>query len=177
MRALLAHAPRLYEVAAYLVAARRLGDQAGRAEALFAELVASSAGLCCLQIGARDHKFAPHWTCVDLYDQAAYVDFHYDVQQLQFPDARFDVVVCDAILEHVPAPTTAIRELRRVLKPGGRVWVEVPFNQPYHPSPQDYWRVTPEGLQLWMRDFEPLAAGFAGSAIYNYVFFCGRKPA
>lgn len=42
-----------------------------------------------------------------------------DVQRLPFPDARFDVVVANAMLYHVPDLARAVAELRRVTRPGG----------------------------------------------------------
>jgi SAM-dependent methyltransferase len=49
-----------------------------------------------------------------------------DAYRLPFADATFDVVVAAEILEHLPADTTAMAELARVLKPGGRLAVTVP---------------------------------------------------
>jgi SAM-dependent methyltransferase len=49
-----------------------------------------------------------------------------DVTELSFPDATFDVVVCNHVLEHVPDDRRAMSELRRVLKPGGWALLQVP---------------------------------------------------
>jgi len=43
-----------------------------------------------------------------------------DAKGLPFADGSFDVVVCTQVLEFVPDVTTAIAEIRRVLRPGGR---------------------------------------------------------
>ena len=70
-------------------------------------------------------------------------------------DASFDVVLCTQVLEHCDDPAQAVRELRRVTAPGGRVLASTHGVQVYHPSPVDYWRWTHEGLR---RLFEQNAA-------------------
>lgn len=49
-----------------------------------------------------------------------------DACTLPFPDDVFDVVICSEVLEHLPAYETALDEIARVLRPGGRVGVSVP---------------------------------------------------
>lgn len=44
-----------------------------------------------------------------------------DIQALDFPDNTFDVVHCHQVLQHVADPIQALREMRRVTKPGGVV--------------------------------------------------------
>jgi ubiquinone/menaquinone biosynthesis C-methylase UbiE len=48
-----------------------------------------------------------------------------DAQQLALPDARFDVVLCSLGLMYLPDPGQALREMRRVLRPGGRLVLSV----------------------------------------------------
>jgi len=142
---------------------------------MFLDLICRSKGKSCLQIGARLHKYSDDFVCVDLYDTADYVDYHYDIHDMKFEDGTFDLIVCNAVLEHVISPQLAIEEMSRVLKPGGEIWIEVPLNQPYHPCPDDYWRVTIKGLEVWMKNFEKISSGIFGSMFYNGVYFHGAK--
>jgi SAM-dependent methyltransferase len=50
-----------------------------------------------------------------------------DITRLPFPDASFDLVLCNHVLEHVQEDTKAMRELLRVLTPGGRSIPQVPI--------------------------------------------------
>ncbi|MGH8476453.1 MAG: class I SAM-dependent methyltransferase [Methylococcales bacterium] len=76
----------------------------------------------------------------------ASVDAIASAQHLPFPDATFDCVICTEVLEHIPDPVQALREFRRVLKTGGRLFVTTPFFNPLHEVPHDYYRYTPFAL-------------------------------
>ncbi len=47
-------------------------------------------------------------------------DLHFDIQRIPLPDESFDAVICNHLLEHVADDRQALRELYRVLRPGGR---------------------------------------------------------
>ncbi|MBX2899911.1 MAG: class I SAM-dependent methyltransferase [Cyclobacteriaceae bacterium] len=53
-----------------------------------------------------------------------------DIHQLPFTDNSFDAVLCNHVLEHVADDIKAMRELKRVLKPGGWAILQVPFFSP-----------------------------------------------
>lgn len=50
-----------------------------------------------------------------------------DIQDLQFDDSEFDIIICYHVLEHVEDDFKAMREIYRVLKPGGIVLFQVPI--------------------------------------------------
>jgi len=162
----------------YRHVARDLAVPEAERDRLFEAFLERSQGRPSLQIGAREQKYAPHFVSVDLYDKAPIIDHNYDVHDMPFESASFDFVVCAAVLEHVEYPVKAIAELHRVLRPKGEIWVEVPMDQPYHPSPGDFWRVTHEGMRIWMKDFNESALGLVcmhDSPIYNYIYYHGIK--
>jgi SAM-dependent methyltransferase len=65
---------------------------------------------------------------------------------------RFDVVICEQVLEHVVDPWGAAANLRGLANPGGHVIVSTPFLIKVHElllfGMADYWRFSPRGLQL-----------------------------
>jgi 2-polyprenyl-3-methyl-5-hydroxy-6-metoxy-1,4-benzoquinol methylase len=75
-----------------------------------------------------------------------HADLHGSIDAIPVEDGSFDVVLCLQVLEHVADPEAAVRELRRVVKPGGRVLCSTHGVYPYHPNPDDFWRWTHEGL-------------------------------
>lgn len=81
----------------------------------------------------------------DLY--GASPDVFADAHSLPFADASFDALVCLEVLEHVMDPAQVLREIARVLKPGGRAWLSMPFLYPLHDAPFDFQRYTEFGLR------------------------------
>jgi SAM-dependent methyltransferase len=76
-----------------------------------------------------------------------HADLHGSIDAIPVEDASFDVVLCLQVLEHVPDPAAAVRELRRVVRPGGRVLLSTHGIYPFHPNPDDLWRWTHQGLE------------------------------
>lgn len=108
-----------------------------------------------------------------------HADLFGSVEELPVEDGSFDVVLCTQVLEHVDDPARAVRELRRVTAPGGRVLASTHGVQWYHPSPTDHWRWTHTGLRLlferaadWSSlSVEPAAGTASGLAmlVSNYA--------
>jgi SAM-dependent methyltransferase len=51
----------------------------------------------------------------------------FDLQHAPYPDRSFDWIICNHVLEHVPDDRKAMREIYRMLKPGGRSILQVPL--------------------------------------------------
>lgn len=96
------------------------------------------------------------------------VDAVADVEDLPYPDGSFGTVLALNTFEHVPRFWRGFEEVRRVLRPDGAVLVTVPFYFHIHAHPSDYWRFTPEALELLLADYPHRVIGRQGPA---------RKPA
>ena len=71
----------------------------------------------------------------------------------QIEDSRYDAVFCTEVLEHTAYPFDAVREMRRILKPGGTLFLSTPFNFRIHGPLPDYWRFTEHAIRLMLSDF------------------------
>ena len=88
------------------------------------------------------------------------VDVVADAELLPFRAAVFQRVECDAVLEHVRRPERVMREIERVLQPGGYAHLVTPFCHPFHEYPKDYRRFTPDGLKELAGGLDVVAEGW-----------------
>ena len=70
-----------------------------------------------------------------------------DLLAIPLLDGAFDTVVCTQVIQHVPDPGLALREIARVLRPGGRLILSAPHLVWLHNEPHDYFRFTVHGLR------------------------------
>lgn len=78
------------------------------------------------------------------------VDVQCDLNRtIALPDAFADTVLCTDVLEHLFEPQRAWNEIARILKPGGKAIVGVPFLYWIHEAPHDYHRYTAFALRQY----------------------------
>jgi SAM-dependent methyltransferase len=94
-------------------------------------------------------RYFTSWTSVDV--PASLHDISVDVlaaaDNLPFEDGSYECIICTEVLEHCPHPTAVVKEMYRVLKPGGKVFLTTPFLVPLHEMPYDFFRYTPTSLK------------------------------
>lgn len=82
----------------------------------------------------------------------------FDAHNIPYQDNTFDLVVIQAVLEHVVSPEIVVNEIYRTLKDGGLVYSEIPFMQQVHGGKYDFQRYTFLGQEILFRNFEKIDA-------------------
>ena len=82
-----------------------------------------------------------------------------------------DAVVIQAVLEHVLDPDQVVREIHRVLRPGGLIYAETPFLQQVHAGPYDFTRYTASGRRAVFRS---RTAGVLARAAFSWLLSLDR---
>jgi SAM-dependent methyltransferase len=78
------------------------------------------------------------------YSNLDYVGF---LHEMPIEDEIFDAVLCTQVLEHLEWPRESVKEMHRIIKPGGKLYMTVPMAQNEHQVPYDFFRYTSYGLE------------------------------
>ena len=76
----------------------------------------------------------------------ANLDYVGSLHEMPIGDEVFDAVLCTQVLEHLEWPRESVKEMHRVLKPGGKLYMTVPMAQNEHQVPYDFFRYTSYGI-------------------------------
>jgi hypothetical protein len=66
----------------------------------------------------------------------------------QLGGRRFGTIFCLSVMEHCMQPFAMADNLTRLLLPGGKLCISVPFAYQFHAYPSDFWRFTHEGVKI-----------------------------
>lgn len=105
-------------------------------------------------------------------------DIAADITSIPIPDATYDLVLCHRVLEHVVDDVAAMREMHRILRPGGVLNLSVP--QAAHLDRTSEWLVQDESHHMHVRHYgldiaDRLAsAGFSHVSVVDWLL---RRPA
>jgi SAM-dependent methyltransferase len=109
------------------------------------------------------------------------VDQLADVEALPYADSSVGTVIAMNTFEHVPRFWRGVEEVHRVLRPDGAVLISCPFYFHIHAHPSDYWRFTPEALEVLLCNYPTKIVGWQGPAkrpanVWALAFREGRPP-
>ena len=79
-------------------------------------------------------------------------DLFWDGLHMPLEDASVDSAMATEVLEHCPEPAVLLSEACRVLRPGGLLFLTVPFLWPLHDVPHDEYRYTPFALERLLKN-------------------------
>lgn len=127
-----------------------------------------------LNIGSGNSPRHEKVVNVDMMDYEN-VDIVCDIHHLPFKDNSIDAVMSVAVMEHVREPAFVLKEVHRVLKPGGRIFSVIPFMQPFHASPHDYQRYTLSGIEYLHRDFNKVESGVYSGPVSGALWAVQEK--
>jgi SAM-dependent methyltransferase len=97
------------------------------------------------------------YVCGDLFTEGYNHPTHVqniDVNEIPFEDDTFDLILCNHVLEHIPTDDVAIKELARVLKPGGTAILQVPISANSAETFEDFTVVDPKEREQTFGQFD-----------------------
>ncbi|OGK20813.1 hypothetical protein A2866_04005 [Candidatus Roizmanbacteria bacterium RIFCSPHIGHO2_01_FULL_39_8] len=83
----------------------------------------------------------------DIVNYNGAIDYVSDAKTIPVKDRSFDYIICTQVMEHVKEPHLVIREMYRILKKGGKVFLTTHGNFEEHGIPYDFFRYTRYGLK------------------------------
>lgn len=92
------------------------------------------------------------------------VNYVCDLTQDDFdiPQQHFDLVICCSVLEHIADPWKAARNISKLVKPGGKLYINCPWAWKYHPYPDDYYRFSFSGIKHLFPEFDWTNYAYSG---------------
>jgi len=128
-----------------------------------------------LDLGSGKRRLSKEIINLDVFPYPN-IDIVGNADILPFKNEIFDIVICQAVLEHVSNPRKVVKEIHRVLKKDGLIYAEIPFLQGFHPDPTDYQRYTIQGIEYLFSDFKKIGTGVAVGPSSTLSWFLRKYP-
>lgn len=129
-----------------------------------------SDGTLIFDIGSGPERLGEEFVNVDVFPFHG-VDVVADATNLPFKNNSISAAVTESMLEHVDDPVAVAKELVRVLKKDGVIYVSAPFIHPYHASPDDFGRWTISGLKDLFSELEIIETGVRSGPWSAFLMF------
>jgi SAM-dependent methyltransferase len=101
------------------------------------------------------------------------IDIVADVLNLPEDFSKYDAVVLQSVPEHISDIFLLFKEVDRILRPGGFVYIEMPFLQGVHGDPNDFWRCTTAAFSVLLPNYSVIRIGQSGGPIGSIIWiFC-----
>lgn len=114
-------------------------------------------------------KYKKNITSFDVYE-SIHVDLIADAHSIPFKDSSFDLVIIQAVLEHVMYPHKVADECYRVIKLDGYIYAETPFLQHVHEGAYDFTRFTLMGKKVLFEKFSEINSGYIGGLGRSFLW-------
>lgn len=115
-----------------------------RAVEKFAKTITEDDRILDVGCGTKPYKKlfkSTEYVGIDISSEKS-VDKLFDGVKIPYKTEKFDVVIATEVLEHALFPEKLISEMKRVLRPGGKLFITMPFVWPEHAVPIDFQRFT-----------------------------------
>ena len=87
------------------------------------------------------------------------------------------LVICCSVLEHTPRPWVVAENLTRLVQPGGKLYISVPWVWRYHPYPDDYFRFSFKAIPSLFPAFTWESAVYSTNVPGEFIPLEGNKNA
>jgi SAM-dependent methyltransferase len=123
-----------------------------------------------LDVGGGDRIInLPYFVNFDRFRYSGLVNVVGDAHHLPFKDDTFDLVLCEAVIEHLRKPWVAVEEFYRVLKFKGYIYADVAFMVSAHAYPSHYFNMTREGVRALFEKFKEVNSGVQEYQMPSYA--------
>jgi len=137
-----------------------------------------------IDIGGKKYNkrgaFRPPLTDVDTWeylniDHDTKPDYCCSADNTLIERDSFDIALLSEVLEHIESPIVVLKEMKRILKPNGKLILTMPFLYPVHADPSDYqrWTDTKIKLELEILGFNDISVNAMGgvfAVIYDILY-------